>query len=80
MRSIALLTQKGYPFGGGTEPYRVDAYQKGGAGNPAASLEAAACRREARLGSCTERENLRADGKGKGTSGANRRPKVPMCR
>src|SRR5436190_9028819 len=32
-----------------------------------------ACRqREARPGSCTERENLAGDGKGKGTSGANR--------
>src|SRR6266508_2544177 len=32
-----------------------------------------ACRRrEARPGSCTERENLDGDGKGKGTSGANR--------
>src|SRR5258705_1797811 len=32
-----------------------------------------ACRqREARLGSCTERENLAGDGKGKGASGANR--------
>jgi len=29
-------------------------------------------RREARLGSCTERENLHGDAKGKGTSGANR--------
>jgi hypothetical protein len=25
MRSIALLTQKRYPFGGGPEPYRVAA-------------------------------------------------------
>ena len=33
-----------------------------------------ACRRrEARLGSCTERENLYGDAKGKGTSGANRK-------
>ena len=33
-----------------------------------------ACRRrEARLGSCTERENLHGDAKGKGTSGANRK-------
>src|SRR6266850_2559673 len=32
-----------------------------------------ACRqREARLGSCTERENLAGDGKGKGASGSNR--------
>src|SRR5499427_9623933 len=32
-----------------------------------------ACRRrEAQPGSCTERENLTGDGKGKGTSGANR--------
>ena len=32
-----------------------------------------ACRqREARLGSCMERENLAGDGKGKGTSGDNR--------
>src|SRR5947207_15732066 len=32
-----------------------------------------ACRRrEARPGSCTERENLTGDAKGKGTSGANR--------
>ena len=32
-----------------------------------------ACRRrEARPGSCTERENLHGDAKGKGTSGANR--------
>ncbi len=32
-----------------------------------------ACRRrEARPGSCTERENLAGDGKGKGTSGNNR--------
>src|SRR6202043_2966917 len=32
-----------------------------------------ACRqREARSGSCTERENLAGDAKGKGTSGANR--------
>src|SRR5216684_6256250 len=32
-----------------------------------------ACRqREARPGSCTERENLAGDAKGKGTSGANR--------
>ena len=32
-----------------------------------------ACRqREARPGSCMERENLAGDGKGKGTSGANR--------
>ena len=32
-----------------------------------------ACRqREARLGSCTERENLDGDAKGKGTSGSNR--------
>ena len=32
-----------------------------------------ACRRrEARPGSCTERENLHGDVKGKGTSGANR--------
>src|SRR5258707_14750709 len=32
-----------------------------------------ACRqREARLGSCMERENLAGDGKGKGASGANR--------
>src|SRR5712664_3245728 len=32
-----------------------------------------ACRRrEAQPGSCTERENLAGDGKGKGTSGANR--------
>ena len=32
-----------------------------------------ACRRrEAQLGSCTERENLAGDGKGKGTSGSNR--------
>src|SRR6516165_8084922 len=32
-----------------------------------------ACRRrEARLGSCTERENLHGDAKGEGTSGANR--------
>ena len=29
-------------------------------------------RREAQLGSCTERENLAGDGKGKGTSGSNR--------
>ena len=40
-----------------------------------------ACRRrEARQGSCTERENLHGDAKGKGTSGANREPKVPMRR
>ena len=33
-----------------------------------------ACRqREARPGSCTERENLAGDAKGKGTSGANRK-------
>src|SRR6266480_1340588 len=33
-----------------------------------------ACRRrEARPGSCTERENLHGDAKGKGTSGANRK-------
>jgi hypothetical protein len=33
-----------------------------------------ACRwREARPGSCTERENLTGDGKGKGTSGSNRK-------
>src|SRR5258706_1127549 len=32
-----------------------------------------ACRqREARLGSCMERENLAGDGKGKGASGSNR--------
>src|SRR6202045_5558215 len=32
-----------------------------------------ACRRrEAQLGSCTERENLDGDAKGKGTSGSNR--------
>src|ERR671931_2760849 len=32
-----------------------------------------ACRRrESQLGSCTERENLAGDGKGKGASGANR--------
>ena len=32
-----------------------------------------ACRRrETQLGFCTERENLAGDGKGKGTSGANR--------
>ena len=32
-----------------------------------------ACRqREARLGSCTERENLAGDGKEKGASGSNR--------
>ena len=32
-----------------------------------------ACRqREARLGSCTERENRAGDGKGKGASGSNR--------
>jgi|SRR6516164_3909742 len=32
-----------------------------------------ACRRrEPRLGSCAERENLAGDGKGKGTSGSNR--------
>ncbi len=32
-----------------------------------------ACRwREAQPGSCTERENLAGDGKGKGTSGSNR--------
>jgi hypothetical protein len=32
-----------------------------------------ACRRrEAQLGSCTERENLAGDAKGKGTSGSNR--------
>ena len=32
-----------------------------------------ACRRrEAQSGSCTERENLAGDGKGKGTSGSNR--------
>jgi hypothetical protein len=32
-----------------------------------------ACRqREARLGSCMERENLTSDDKGKGTSGVNR--------
>src|SRR5262252_7585344 len=32
-----------------------------------------ACRRrEARSGSCTERENLHGDAKGKGTSGSNR--------
>jgi hypothetical protein len=32
-----------------------------------------ACRRrEARLGSCAERENLHGDAKGKGSSGANR--------
>jgi hypothetical protein len=32
-----------------------------------------ACRRrEAQPGSCTERENLHGDAKGKGTSGANR--------
>src|SRR6266487_2199810 len=32
-----------------------------------------ACRRrEAQLGSCTERENLTGDAKGKGTSGSNR--------
>ena len=31
------------------------------------------CRqRETRLGSCTERENLAGDAKGKGTSGSNR--------
>ena len=29
-------------------------------------------RREAQLGSCTERENLDGDAKGKGTSGSNR--------
>ena len=40
-----------------------------------------ACRqREARSGSCTERENLADDAKGKGTSGATARPKVPMRR
>jgi hypothetical protein len=44
------------------------------------ALSGPACRHEARLGPCTERENLRGDGKGKGTSGANRRPKVPMLR
>src|SRR5262245_62053223 len=33
-----------------------------------------ACRRrEARSGSCTERENLAGDGKGKGASGSNRK-------
>jgi hypothetical protein len=29
-------------------------------------------RREAQLGSCTERENLTGDAKGKGSSGSNR--------
>jgi hypothetical protein len=40
-----------------------------------------ACRqREAQPGSCTERENLTGDAKGKGASGSNARPKVPMRR
>ncbi len=40
-----------------------------------------ACRRrEAQPGSCTERENLAGDAKGKGTSGSSTRPKVPMRR
>jgi hypothetical protein len=40
-----------------------------------------ACRwREAQPGSCKERENLAGDAKGKGSSGSNRRPKVPMRR
>ena len=32
-------------------------------------------RREAQSGSCTERENLAGDAKGKDTSGSNREPK-----
>ena len=40
-----------------------------------------ACRRrESRLGSGTERENLAGDVKGKGASGRTARPKVPMHR
>jgi hypothetical protein len=40
-----------------------------------------ACRRrEAQSGSCTERENLAGDAKGKGASGSTARPKVPMRR
>ena len=37
-------------------------------------------RREAQSGSCTERENLAGDAKGKGTSGQNREAEIPMRR
>ena len=37
-------------------------------------------RREAQPGSCTERENLDGDAKGKGTSGSNREAEIPMHR
>ena len=37
-------------------------------------------RREAQPGSCTERENLDSDAKGKGTSGSNREAEIPMRR
>src|SRR5713226_3315289 len=40
-----------------------------------------ACRRrEAQPGSCTERENLAGDAKGKGKAAPTARPKVPMRR
>jgi hypothetical protein len=40
-----------------------------------------ACRRrEAQSGSCTERENLAGDVKGKGASGSNREAEIPMRR